>query len=271
MLRDLPPLRLFFRQELGWLIGVSVATLVVIVGVYVAGRWGGVGQRNATVAALVVSALWLAMAAPALAASSGEFLRQMLRAGTAADGALLALLIIVTVSGGGEIGESGAVAGADGTLTFWGACKVYVTLAAMAVAAVFVVRLARGVWARQAAAFACAVVLLAMLATPLWTGGLIAAAADSPRDGARHWRDRVTTAVVWANPVYSIASATAEQIQYSPHQSDFIYSTELTLIGDYATPAPTPWYAAATLLATVSASCGLWTAGCRLWARRPHS
>jgi len=239
MFRDLPPLRTFFRQELWWLIGVSVATLVVVVGVYAAGRWGGVGERNATVAALVASAVWLAVSAPALAASSGEFVRQLLRAGTAADAGLLALWLIVAVSGG--------------DFTFWSACKVYVTLAAMAVAAVVVVRLARGLWTRQLAALICSTVMLALLATPLWTGGIIAALSASPHENARLWRDRVTTAAAWANPVYSIASATADELQYAPHQADYIYSAELTLIGDYATPAPTPWPAAATLLAAVSA------------------
>jgi len=258
MFRELPPLRTFLRQELWWWVGVAAATMVVIVGVYAAGRWGGVGVRNATVAALVAAAVWMTLVGPALAASSGEWVRQLLRAGTAADAALVAMWVIVAVSpggAGGEIGESGVVSGAGGTLTFWGACKVYVTLAAMAAAAVFVVRMARGVWARQAAALVCSAGLFALLATPLWTGGIIAAASASSRDNARHWRDRVTTAAVWANPVYSIASATAAELQYTPHQSDYIYSAELTLIGDYATPTPTPWFVAAILLGGVSVVC----------------
>jgi len=243
MRQELPPLRTFFRQESGWLIGVAAVTLAVIVGVYALGRWGGVGERNATVAAMVAAAVWLAVAGPALAASSGEFVRQLLRAGTAADGALLALWAIVAASRG------------DGTLTFWGACKVYVTLAAMAVAAVCVVRLARGLWARQAAALACSAVMLALLATPLWTGGLIAATSAARQDNANHWRDRVTTAAAWANPVYAVAAATAGELHYAPHQSDYIYTAELTLIGDYATPTPTPWPAAAIGLAGVSGAC----------------
>jgi len=226
-------------QERRWLLGITLASLVVTCGVFVLALSGGVGVRNGTLASLLATAVWTALAAPVLAASSGHWVRQFIRAGAVADAALVGLLVVWLVSRGRQ--DTG------GELTLVAALEVYATLAGLAVLAAAVVGLARSSARRQIAAAVTAVVLLAMLATPFWTGGLIAATQGQ-------WRDRVVTAAVWGNPVYSIGSATAEELQYAPHQAQYMYDAQLTLIGDYAAAPPTPWYTATAILLIASAA-----------------
>ena len=226
-------------QERWWLLGITLATLVVICGVFLLALSGGVGVRNGTLATLLATTVWTALAAPVLAASSRDWIRQFIRAGTVADAALVGLLIVWLLSKGRQ--DTG------GVLTVTAAMEVYATLAGLAVFAAAVVGLARSFAWRHIAAAITAVVLLAMLATPFWTGGLIAATQGQ-------WRDRVVTAAVWGNPVYSIASATAEELQYAPHQAQYMYDAQLTLIGDYAAAPPTPWYTATAILLIASAA-----------------
>jgi len=92
-------------------------------------------------------------------------------------------------------------------------------------------------------ALAAALLLMLLLATPLWTGGILASLDGEARHAAVRW-------AVEVNPFYGISAAVVDRTQWVWHQSPLMY--RLTRIGDYAAPPPVAWYAAAWRLALVA-------------------
>jgi len=205
----------------GWaLLAATAVTIGVELGMYWLAMGLGVGARQAVLATLAVSVLWVALAAGALAAGSDGGWGMLLRGGIVADASAVSLAVLAVASP---------------YVTLLAAAQVYCTLAAMALFSTAVVACAAGRGARLTAAAATAVVLMAALSTPLWIGGALRAEASVAGPIAS------TAALV--NPFYSVTSAVVEQTHFVWHQARVMY--QITWLGDLAAPAPVPWYAAA--------------------------
>lgn len=210
---------------------VSVAAGVTIVVqcavALVAGRADVPAARSA-VATLAVATLWVALAAGPLSAGAETAFGAILRGGVVVDASIPALVLLVLT----------------GPVTAMGAVKVYCILAAVALWSIAMVRIARTGWGRYATAMTASAVLFAMLASPLWVGGLLEASGGAAR-----------RAIVWfavaANPFYAVAAATVESTGFVWQEAPLMY--RLTPIGDHVA-APTPaWYATVVIYGCVAA------------------
>ena len=186
----------------------------------------------------MASCVWIALAAPVLAAAPAGALSGLFRGGIVADASAVTLIALWL---------------AGPTVTLLSAAKVYCTFAAMVLLAIGAVRCGRTVRARLALAAIVSVALMAALATPLWIGGLLASAPA----GRAGW---VLAAGLNANPVYSVASATAAQARFVWHQTGVMY--RLTSVTDYA-PPPVAWYACPAVYLPAAAAFGVLA-----WLRR---
>jgi hypothetical protein len=232
---EAPPQPSWTRELLaknGLAVGLAAgATVAVELGVLAAARWAGVPPNRATVATLAAATLWVALVAAPLAAGADTALGALFRGGVVADASLPALIVLAV---GQYIGAVGMIA-------------AYVVLAAVTLAAIAAVRVARTTWGRHAAAGAASIVLAVLLASPLWVGGLLHAT-----DGAL--RGRIAYAAIAVNPFYAITSATAGSTGFVWHQAPLMYS--LTPLGDTAAAPPVPWYVSAVVYACVAGMLG---------------
>ncbi len=205
----------------GWAIaGASVATVVVELGAYFIGRTDGADSLAAVLAALSVAVVWVALAAPALAASGKGSADALLRGATVADASAVMLIILWLLSP---------------HVTIVAAAKIYCTLAAVALAGTAAVCLGRSPAGRFALAVVAAGVLVAALGSPFWCGGL--AQAAGPETGPT-----VIALAVYANPFYSITSAVAEaagSVGFVWHRWNMMYE----IVPDDFIAPPVPWYA----------------------------
>jgi len=237
------------RAEAGALIVTAVVTVALTCGVYALGRWRGVNEGYSVLAGLAAMTAWTALAAPVLAAGGRSVWASLLRGGVVADAAGVALLVLW------------AVARLDGqaVLPLLVAVEIYAVLVAVVLAAIAAVCCARTEGGRYALAAATAVLLAAALASPLWTGGLLADDAGVPRQ-------TVVAAAVHFNPFYSVTAALAEHIPFVWHHAGMLY--RWTRIGDYAAPPPVSWYSAAWRYAAAAGVLGLLAAVRRAGGRR---
>ncbi len=212
-------LRALLRRLWPALAATVVATLVVELGVFLAAVWLGLPPRQAALATLAATVLWVVLAAPALAAAGPGGFAALLRAGAAVDASGVTLLVLWA---------------ACEEVTFPAAAKAYIILAAMALASAAWVRLARTGPARAAVALVVAMILLACLATPFWIGGALRV-ADRPTAAG------LAALAVHANPFYGVSAAIAERARFVWHESGFLY--RITRLGDDAAPPPSLWYA----------------------------
>jgi hypothetical protein len=209
------------------------ATVAVEVGAYALAVAGQAPQAQAALGSLAVSVLWVALAAPVLAATGRGTLGALLR-GLAVIDASAVLLAILALAGP--------------CVTLLGGVEVYCILAAMGLAAVAAVCLARSQAGRFALAVAASAVLLLAAGSPFWIGGALRAA---PED----WAGRIAAAGVYVNPFYAVTGALAESARFIWHQAPVLY--RITRLGDYA-PAPAPaWYAPVLLCSAAAALLGV--------------
>ena len=221
----------------GWaMLAAAAATVAVELGAYLLGVVGGVQPAQAVLAALAASVLWVALAAPVLAATADDTIGALLRGGTIVDASVITLIVLWLTSP------------LVGLATI---AKLYCILLAMGLAEIAACRLHRRASGRLALAVVAAAVVVASLASPFWIGGPIHGA---DRDAAR----RLVAAAVYANPFYSATAALAGEMRFIWHQATVMY--RITRIGDYAPAPPGCWYAsvalhapAALLLAAVGA------------------
>jgi hypothetical protein len=204
------------------------ATVAAGVGVFAAARLAGAPQLQAALAALATTVLWVALAAPVLAASGADALAALLRGGCIADAAAVTLIVLWI---------------ACPQVTLLAAVKIYCVLAAMALLGVAASRLARSPAGRSAVALATSAALTVALASPFWVGGALEAA---PQEAA----NQVAAAAVYLNPFYAVTAATAEQSRFVWHQASVLY--RITRIGDYAAAPPAHWYPCALVHAGVA-------------------
>ena len=216
----------------GWVvIGATLATVAVELGVYGAARMRGAPESSSVLAALAAAVVWVVLAAPALASGPSGHLGGYVRGLTVADASAAALLVLWLVAGS--------------SVTFAAAAQVYCTLAAVALAGVAVVRCARSAMWRSTLAVVVSSVFMAALTTPLWIGGLMKA-TDGPV------RRAVVAVAVYANPFYSITTALSERTGFVWHLSGVMYG--LTRIGSFSPAPEPPWYAATVIYLCVAAA-----------------
>ncbi len=215
--------RALLRRDGPGLLGISAATIAVVLGTYGIGLAGGAGPRGATLGALAAACVWIALTAGVFAARGDDWLGALLRGGITADASGVALLVLWLSSP---------------SLTLLSAAKIYCTLLAMALLGVAAARVPRTSPSRYVAALLVAFVMTALLATPFWTGGLLKLSGEGIRETVVRW-------AVFANPFYCITAEIAERTGFVWHEAPLMYGYGLTRIGDYAAPPPPPWYAAA--------------------------
>lgn len=221
----MPPL----RKELAPGVAIATVTVVLELGAFFAAHWGGAGLRPAALWAILLAAIWTAVAAPVFAAGARGALRSLIRAGLVADATLVALVTIWAMW------KAYAPEEHLEPMSLASVLKAYCTFAALSVLAAGGVNLMRCAPGRHIAAAVVAACLVLALATPLWCGGLIAATQGPARE-------IVATAAVWLNPMYSISAATLDWLNYVIHQETLMYN--LTLLGDYTAAPNCPWYVA---------------------------
>ena len=221
------------RKELAPGLTIVAVTLLVEMGVFFLACGSGLGLRQSASAVLMTSVVWTALAAPIFAAGARGALRSLIRAGLVADATLLTLLV-VWVWWNRHLDLTGQLA----EMTFTSILEVYCTFVAMTVLAAGAVNCPRRVAGRYIVAVIVAACMMLALASPLCTGGLIAAT-----DGAA--RASVAGMAVWLNPFYSITTALIDSLNYVIHQEGVMY--QLTLIGDYVAAPACPWYTATAI------------------------
>lgn len=224
------PIRELLRRDGPAMLGATVATLAVVLGVYLAGRAAGAGPPDATVASLAAGTLWLALASPILAAGGSGALSALVRGGIVADASGLALLVLWLLRRFSHAGGP--------CLTFLAAVEIYCTFVAIALVQVAAARCPRSPAWRYAAAILAAAIMAALLATPFWVTGPAGMAA--PRT-----RPAIAAAAVYLNPFYSVTSAVVEQTGIVWHQRGALY--DLSGLFEHHAPPPVPWYTAAVL------------------------
>ena len=233
--------RRLLRGEGRTMLIAAAATLVVELGVYVSARLLGAGPAAAALATLATATVWVALAAPCLAAGAASGVGAVLRGAVAADASCLALLVLWIAARDPETGRT--------LVPLLAVIKIYCTLAALAVAGVAVVRCGRTPAGRNALAVAAAIVFFIILAGPFWAGGLLS--VDTPAGRALAAR-----VIVYSNPFYAVTSTLAEQTGFVWHLSPVMY--RLTRLGDYVPAPQPPWYAAAVVYACLAAiACGV--------------
>lgn len=200
------------------------------------GTWllagGPAGGAWAVLAVLAVSAAWIALATPSLAAGPDDLWAALLRSGTVVDVSGLVLLVLWAFA-----------RTPDGPLLPIGAAaKIYGVWLAVGLAGIAAARCGRGPTGRCAGAVIGAVVLLAALGTPFWTGGPLTALDGDARAHA-------AALAVHANPFCAAASA-PEPLHFVWQEAPRMY--RITGWGDYV-PVPRPrWYAAAIIWGCVA-------------------
>ncbi len=215
----------------GQAIPAAVATVLVEVGVFVAAMAGGVDPRNAVLCALATTTLWTILAGPAFAASRRSALGALISGGVVADASLVVLAVLWLTTE---------------YVTFAAGVKIYCILAALVLASVAAVRLARASAGRYVAAAVVAAVMMAAAASYFWVGGLLNVMLDADR-----WRGAymVAAAATRTNPFAGVCAAVAEQTDFVWHESGMLY--EITRVGDYV-PASAKWYYAVVVWLAVA-------------------
>lgn len=230
---SLPQLATVFAEHKKSALWVAVATLAVEVGGYIVFRAMGAGAQSAAMAAMLMSLVWIAMAAPAASAGAATVLGGVLRAGVIADtSAVLLAVVWFTVA------EVGLIA----------LLEVYVTFAAVVLLAAAGAQAGRTVRGRTVLASLTSILLMALLSSPAWCGGLLLSTEGQ-------MRRQLATALVWANPFYSVTSAMADSIGFVWQQAPVMY--RLSFLHDFVAVGPVPWWASATLYGGLASALGV--------------
>lgn len=220
------------RRRWPWRSAIVVAAVTMAVEL---GAWGlagvaGASPRDAVLAALAVSTVWVSLAAPILSAGPQRGLAAWMRGGVTADATAVTLAVLWL---------------STPWMTFLGAANIYLILGMVAVAAVTVVRCGRTALARRRLAGGVSVALMAAVTTPLWSNGLIMALQGSARQAAVKW-------LMAVNPLAAIFAATAKSLGFVWSESPVMY--RITVLGHYVPVPRVGW------LATILVYAGLTSA-----------
>ena len=196
----------------------AAATIVVELGTFALARLSGAGPIAAMLTVLAVSAVWVAMASPTMAAGGERIISCYLRGCVVADASAVALVVLWL---------------AVGEMTFLAAVKVYCIFAAVSLAGAATVAIGRTSPGRCALAVTAAAVLMVALASPVWLGG---PAGYLGPDG----RETFTLAVVRANPFFAVLAATSDKVHYVWPEMSVMYG--MTALGDTIPLPPVRWH-----------------------------
>ena len=208
----------YLKRDGKAMILAGLVTVCLELGVYFGARIAGAGEPDAVLGALAIGVLWMTLAAGPLAASGADFLASLLRAGIVADASALCLVVLWLVSP---------------LVSILACLQVYCVLAAMAIFAVVLVRVARSQAGKCAMGLAAGLIMATAVSTPFWTGGLLAAGNHQTAQTLVDW-------AVSVNPFYSVCVSLSERVGFVWHQAPLLY--RITRIGDYASPVPPNWY-----------------------------
>ena len=227
-------LRELLHRDGGVMLAAALATLAVQWGVFLAGRWGGVGFRESVIAMLAVSSLWMALIPPCLAAGGLNNLSGLLRGGIVADTTGVSLLALWAV---------GRAEGAQYGISLLSAVKVYCVYTSLCLAGIAAGCLARRPAARAALAVAAGVVFVAVLASPLWISAWVGGPGEPGNSTLVTWAVRI-------NPFYAISDAVVGEMRFIWDGEGLMYGW--SRIGEYAIPSPVGWYETCLLYLAVA-------------------
>ncbi len=224
-------IRELFRGHGRAVVLAAAATIAVQVGAFIAARWAGIPPARASSATLAVATLWVAVVSAPLASAGKTAIGSLLRGGVVVDASIPALVVLA----------------AAGPVTVIEAVKVYLILAAVALFAVALVRVARTARGRGALAVTASVLLFVLLASPLWVAG--------PADATSGNLSRaVVRFAVTANPFYAVSSAVVGSTGFVWHQAPVMYP--LTWLGEHLSFPPVRWHHTAVLYGCIAAILG---------------
>jgi hypothetical protein len=230
-------------------------SLVVVLGSYLGALAADLGPLRALLTALALGWCWLALAGPVLAASGRGGWSIALRGGAVADGLGVALLVVWLTQRASD----------PQLLSMIDVLRVYLLWAGAAVMAMALVACFRSRAGRLATAAAVAALLMAALASPFWSGGLLAAGDWDFKLAAAGWLVRI-------NPFFVVTQMLAPATNFAWPSAPLVY--ELSRLGDYVPPPRIEWFQTLGLYLAVAAVAGLAAAGRALLCarrRRPIS
>lgn len=234
------------------LAGSLVAGLLATVGLYVLARQQGLGPAAGLLSALAGACLWVAVSAGPLAAAGRSRLVGLLRGGAQADACGLGLAIVWLLA---------RRADPPLTVTFSSLLACYAVLVSMALLAVAAVCCARRRADRFCLAAAASTVLLALAATPFWTGGLVEHAPAGQTD-------RIARQAVEWNPFYALTAAVIEPVGFIWHQDAPRMYQRIARIGPDVPAPPLRWWPGPLRLAVAAACLGAIAVALHLLRRR---
>ena len=226
----------------GWpVLAIALATVGVQLGVFLIPQAFGAERGRLVPASLIITGVWVALAAAIFAAGPCSTFSGLLRGGCVIDATavLLAVLWLSTPQ-----------------VTFLAAVKLYCIYASVAFCAIAFARFASTLRFRYLGAVLGALILTAAQAGLFWLPGLIQLASTSEDQSAiAAWGLR-------ANPLYGVFSAIAEESGFVWHYAEVMY--RITPLGEDIAVGSVQWYepmAIWLITAAVLATIG-W--GCRL-------
>ncbi len=180
---------------------------------------GTLSPAGAVITTLLVSLLWVVIAAPVFAAGGRTILDGLLRGGAVLDSSIVVLIVLVT-AGGGAVGPLGAV-------------KIYLIWCSLVLAGCSVVFLARRLASRHILAGVVIIILLVVAAGPFWTNTLILSAGPV-------WQGRIAFVVRAFNPVFATAGCLDDSDAFVWNESPVLY--EYTVLGRHVPSGAVAWY-----------------------------
>jgi len=207
------------RTELKHTAGVIAAVLATTVAIELAAYLAAQRHVPARAAAIGLAAatLWTILAAPVLAAGGRSILLAALRGGAVVDAGAV-LLVVLWIHGASDLA---------------GLVKIYLTWAAIALAQIMAVCVARSASRRYAAALAATAVVLVLAAAPFWANRLILSARATQEQAVR---------LVWAyNPFLAATTQLAEPAAVVWQERPILY--EHTVLGRDVPLYRPAWYA----------------------------
>lgn len=205
------------RRNVSAMLIAAGATVAVQLGTYFVASVA-MNSPVATVITLLVSLLWIVIAAPVFAAGGRSALDGLIRGGTVVDAS--AVVLIVLVAGRAAIGTVGAI-------------KIYLIWCSLTLAGCSLVLSGRNAPSRHILAALVVLLMLVVAAGPFWTNGIIMS-VSAP------WRERVGFVVRAINPVFATTECLAGAPTFIWNERPILY--EHTVLGRDVPVRAAAWY-----------------------------
>ncbi|MCK5113273.1 MAG: hypothetical protein KAR11_00735 [Phycisphaerae bacterium] len=223
------------RDELLPVLSIAAVTILVELGVFVAGRVYGASFERSLLAALGVSVLWCVIAPGPLCVGGRGLMSTFIRGGIIADSTFISMFVLWII-GYRE----------PGGLDFVGVLKIYCICIPLVLMSAGCVAIAKTPVARSVAAVIAVLILCLALTSPLLVNPWII-------DGGEFGQSIAGWAVL-VNPFFAVCDAVVEQTGFIWRQGELMY--EWSQLGEGIIPPPVSWYQTALLYAEIAL--GLW-------------